>query len=151
MNTLFTGPKCLAVAWPLYLFFAACIGSAAERNTIRLPKSSVPSARPNIIQWDLNKNGRLDSSEQEAFSRDKLRERREQLEARAKAAADLRRAHRLSTRTNTVTVPSGFWRQFDNNRNGLLDPSESAAYHDALDGRRDEQKRALAKSLLQSP
>src|SRR5947207_2527349 len=102
---------------------------ATNRISLAANSGAPPESRPagrhiqqDISKWDLNHNGRLDPDEMQAYRRDKLKEQREQLEARAKAAADARRAAEVA-RYNRFASPA-LLKKYDANTNGILEPEE---------------------------
>jgi len=113
--------------------------AANQTNTPAPPKPIGRHVQPDISKWDLNHNGKLDPDEMEAYRRDQVKQRHdemqrhvEQMNANAKASAELQRLEAAARGSNTVVVPNGFWRKFDENGNGVLEPEEREKYKQAL-------------------
>lgn len=117
--------------------------SIAQSNTPATPKPVGRHVTQDLSRWDANKNGRLDGEEQEAFRRDRIREHQAQLDARAKAAVEVRKFDEAASRTRMV--PPAKVKQYDANGNGLIDPDEWTAYRKEVD-RLTAEKRAARLS-----
>jgi hypothetical protein len=120
-----------------------------ETNAPTPPRPICRHVQPDIAKWDLNHNGKLDADEMEAYRRDQMKQRHdemqrhmEQMNANAKASAELQRLEAAARRSNTVVVPNGFWRKFDENGNGVLEPEEREKYKQALAKLRAAQQAA---------
>jgi hypothetical protein len=120
-----------------------------QTNTPAPPKPIGRHVQPDISKWDLNHNGKLDADEMEAYRRDQVKQRHdevqrhiEQMSANAKASAELQRLEAGARGSNTVVVPNGFWRKFDENGNGVLEPEEREKYKQALAKLRAAQQAA---------
>ncbi len=79
--------------------------------------------------------------------RDKIRERQEQQEARAKAAIEARKLYEAARRTRMV--PPTQIKQYDANTNGLIDLDEWQVYRADL-ARRTAEKRAARLAATKS-
>lgn len=117
----------------------AAQASVAQNNTPTAPKPVGRHVKQDISKWDADKNGRLDGDEQAAFRRDRIREHQAQLDARAKAAVEVRKFDEAARRTRMV--PPAKVKQYDANGNGLIEPDEWAAYRQEVD-RLTAEKRA---------
>ena len=122
-----------------------------QTNAPAPPKPIGRHVQPDLSKWDLNRNGKLDPGEVEAWRRDQIKQRHdemqrhvEELNAKAKAEAEMARLQEAARRSNAIVVPNGFWRQFDTNGNGVLDPEERAAYRKALADLKARQQAAEA-------
>ena len=127
----------------------ACLLPASMRaggtNTVVEPKVSGVHLHPDLSKYDLNKNGRLDLSEMQAFQQDFARQRAQSLQAKA---AELRQMRLLQLARQGIPriVPPAVLQQYDANKNGVLDPDEWARY------RADQfQKRAKAAQPAAAP
>ena len=115
-------------ACALSLAFQCALG-ADQTNAPVSPKPIGRHVQPDLSKWDLNHNGKLDPDEVEAWRRDQIKQRHdevqrhvEELNAKAKAEAEMARLHEADRRSNAIVVPNGFWRQFDTNGNEVLFP-----------------------------
>lgn len=122
----------------IVVVFAAHI-CIAQSNTPAARKPVGRHVTQDLSKWDANKNGRLDGEEQEAFRRDRIREHQAQLDARAKAAVEVRKFDEAASRTRMV--PPAKVKQYDANGNGLIDADEWTAYRKEVD-RLTAEKRA---------
>ncbi|HEY9172940.1 MAG TPA: hypothetical protein VI136_11695 [Verrucomicrobiae bacterium] len=117
----------------------AALASTAQTNTSAAPKPVGRHVTQDLSKWDANKNGRLDGEEQAAFRRDRIREHEAELDTRAKAAAEVRKFDEAARRTRMM--PPAQLKQYDLNKNGLLDADEWKAYRKEVD-RLTAEKRA---------
>ena len=134
------------------LALATQFAVGAEQTNAPVPPRPIGRhVHPDFSKWDLNHNGKLDPDEIEAYRRDQIKQRHdemqrhvEELNAKAKAEAEMALYQEVARRSNAIVVPNRFWRQFDTNGNGVLDPEERAAYRKALADLKARQQGAEA-------
>lgn len=79
----------------------------AQSNTPAAPKPVGQHVMQDISKWDVNKHGRLDGAELEAFRRDRIRKHQAEREGRAKAAAEARKLDEAARRTRLMPPRKG--------------------------------------------
>lgn len=126
--------------------------AADQTNTPAPPKPIGRHVQADISKWDLNHDGKLDRKEGEAYRRDQIKQRHDELERRiealnanARAAGELQRLAEAARRSNSVVVPNALWREFDVNGNGVLEPDELDVYRKALAGLKARQQALSGK------
>lgn len=114
---------------------------AGGTNDFGFSKVTGVHGQQDISRWDLNKNGKLDPDELDAYRRHALRERQEMYDARRKAAVEAQRVQKARAEIPRH-IPPALLKQYDANNNGIIDPEEWARYREDLAKRKDAWERA---------
>lgn len=118
---------------------------AGGTNTVVEPKVSGVRIQPDLSKYNVNKNGKLDFAEMQAFQQDFMRQRAARLEAQRQALRQAR-LEQLARQGIPHHVPAFVLQQYDANHNGILDPDEWALY------RADQlQKHPVKQNTVRDP
>jgi hypothetical protein len=96
-----------------------------------------------LAKYDANNNGRLEPAEKKALIRERMLQRREQRAARARAAAEARKAE-LAAHYAKQKISPALLEQYDRNQNGRLDADEWERHRQDLKRLMAEQQRQNA-------
>jgi hypothetical protein len=106
------------------------------------PSATEPAQQPlpvELAKYDANNNGRLKSAEKKALIRERMLQRREERAARARSAAEARKAE-LAAHYAKQKISPALLEQYDRNQKGRLDPDEWTRHRQDLQRRRAEQQ-----------